>query len=126
MSNYETLMANSFNLKNYHGSKDEKIALRTLATEMSVATDFNFGEPGESKTNFATTFNFLIGLDKQDLDLGGYLLISKLFQIRPEAYMDYSGARMWYETNKDQFDNAYGAVLTYMRENNPELLPQTR
>ncbi len=126
MTEYEKLMVNSFNLENYQGNKEEKIALRTLATGMVPATDFSFGSPENSKANFEQIFNFLLGLSPEDLSEGNYLLVTRLFNIKPEAYMDYSSARMWYLNNKETFDAAYEAVLNYMRENNPEMLPQTR
>lgn len=126
MTEYEKLMVNSFNLENYQGNKEEKIALRTLATGMVPATDFSFGSPENSKANFEQIFNFLLGLSPEDLSEGNYLLVTRLFNIKPEAYMAYSSARMWYLNNKETFDAAYEAVLNYMRENNPEMLPQTR
>ncbi len=123
---YETDMAKAFSIENYHGTKEEKIALRDLAAEMSLVTEISFGEPGESKSNFARIFNSLLNLDVEDLEKGGYLLVEKLFKIKPEAYMDYGSASLWYQSNKAQFDVAYEAILQYMRDNYPELLPQTR
>ncbi len=126
MSIYETLMTSGFELENYKGSPEEKIALRTLATEMVPSTDFTFGEEENSKANFAEVFNFLLGLSPEALKEGNSLLVERLFKIKADAYMNYSNARSWYLSNKETFDAAYSAVLDYMRENKPDLFPKTR
>lgn len=126
MDNIERSMVNAFKIEKYQGTTEEKLALRDLATQMSMATDINFGAPEESANNFKVIFNELLGLSPEDLEKGMLPAIERLFMKRVNAVMDYSSARLWYESNKETFDAAYSAVLDYMKLTHPEMLPETR
>lgn len=126
MENIEKKMTEAFTINNYQGTKEEKLALRDLATQMSLATDIQFGKSEESAINFKTIFNELLGLSPEDLEKGMLPAIERLFMKRVNAVMDFASARLWYESNKEAFDAAYGAVLDYMNLNHPEMLSETR
>ena len=126
MNIYEQSMVKALGITNYQGEKEEKIALRDVASEVALATDFTFGENVESKTNFTKIYNALLGLSPEDLQLNGIALAKRLFNINSEFLSDYGKVRIWYENNKENFDKAYQLVFNYMQEKNPDIAPQAR
>ena len=126
MNIYEQSMVKALGITNYQGEKEEKIALRDVASEVALATDFTFGENVESKTNFTKIYNALLGLSPEDLQLNGIALAKRLFKINSEFLSDYGKVRIWYENNKENFDKAYQLVFNYMQEKNPDIAPQAR
>ena len=123
MNIYEESMVKALGITNYQGEKEEKIALRDVASEVALATDFTFGD---DKSNFANIYNDLLGLSPEDLQLNGLALAERLFHINSEFIHDYDKVRIWYENNKEIFDKAYQLVFNYMQEKNPNLTPQSR
>lgn len=119
---YERRFVEVFGIDNYQGSEMEKRALSELAAQMFLATDFELGKSEEKHDAISVVCDELIGVVPTEEIPMNILIAARCFKKNPDAFLDYSRARMWYEGKKEAFDAVYADVCEYAKENHPEFI----
>ena len=120
-NNFLKKMVDAFSLKKYTGSDKEKLSLVELASTMFLATDFSLGKPELKQENFANVFSELIGVKNEENIPMNIMIATKTFELNEDTLLDFGKARIWYDTNKEKFNQAFLPVCEYAKVKYPEL-----